>query len=59
MDPEKKEKRLAENQPRTIESTKEADCTIPDAEDEEVLMDEASDEFSSYFNSGTALISLF
>jgi ribosome production factor 1 len=52
IDPARKEKRLEENQPRTIENTKEVDPTLPEAEDEEVLLDEATDEFSSYFTSG-------
>lgn len=54
LDPKKREQRLAENQPRTIESTKEIDPTIPDPLDDEVVQDEASDEFAAYFQNPDA-----
>jgi hypothetical protein len=38
-------------QPRTQENTREKDDTIVTAEDEEVLEDEALDEFAEYFSS--------
>lgn len=53
LDPSLKAKRLSENQPRTLDNTREIDPTIPDPEDQEVRLDEATDEFSSYF-SGTS-----
>uniref|UniRef100_A0A915C587 Brix domain-containing protein n=1 Tax=Parascaris univalens TaxID=6257 RepID=A0A915C587_PARUN len=37
-------------QPRTIENTREYDLTMVEADDEEILHDEANDEMSSYFN---------
>uniref|UniRef100_A0A0M3IJ46 Brix domain-containing protein n=1 Tax=Ascaris lumbricoides TaxID=6252 RepID=A0A0M3IJ46_ASCLU len=37
-------------QPKTIENTREYDLTMVEADDEEVLHDEANDEMSSYFN---------
>ncbi len=37
-------------EPRTIENTREFDETIVKAEDDEVAQDEATDEFSAYFN---------
>jgi len=49
--PEKKEKRLAENVPNTLENTREFDETMVE-EDEEVAADEATDEFSKYFQNG-------
>jgi hypothetical protein len=36
--------------PRTLENTREADETIVNPLDEEVLEDEAEDEFSNYFD---------
>jgi len=36
--------------PRTIENTREADETVVEPGDEEVLEDEANDEFAEYFN---------
>lgn len=36
--------------PRTIENTREVDDTMVQEDDEEVLQDEALDEFASYFN---------
>ncbi|RHZ63316.1 hypothetical protein Glove_330g29 [Diversispora epigaea] len=53
-DPEKKKERLAKNIPRTLENVREFDETIVDAEDLEVLEDEASDEFSKYFQEGVS-----
>ncbi|KXN72260.1 Brix-domain-containing protein [Conidiobolus coronatus NRRL 28638] len=47
--PEKKEKRLAENITRTIENTREHDDTMVD-HDPDVLEEEAIDDFSEYFN---------
>ncbi|KAF9976155.1 hypothetical protein BGZ73_009069 [Actinomortierella ambigua] len=49
--PEKKEKRLAENVPNTLENTREFDETIVE-DDTEVAEDEAQDEFSQYFQNG-------
>ncbi|KAI8892397.1 anticodon-binding protein [Globomyces pollinis-pini] len=49
QNPELKDKRLSENQPKTLESTREADETIVN-DDEEVIEDEQTDEFASYFN---------
>ena len=51
--PEKKEKRLADKVPNTLENTREFDETIVE-EDEEVAADEATDEFAKYFQNGLA-----
>ncbi|KAF9285456.1 hypothetical protein BGZ68_003841 [Mortierella alpina] len=51
--PEKKEKRLAENVPNTLENTREFDETIVE-EDAEVAADEETDEFAQYFKNGVA-----
>ncbi|KAJ3349703.1 Ribosome production factor 1 [Entophlyctis luteolus] len=48
--PELKEERLRANVPRTLESTREADDTIVEPDDEEVFASEDTDEFASYFN---------
>jgi ribosome production factor 1 len=50
--PEKKEQRLSENVPKTLESLREKDETLVEANDPEVLADEASDEFAQYFVEG-------
>jgi ribosome production factor 1 len=44
---------LADNVPNTLENTREFDETIVE-DDEEVAADEATDEFSQYFQSGVA-----
>lgn len=44
-DPEKKPKKA----PHTLETLREKDATIPDADDEEALLDEAEDELAPYF----------
>ncbi|CAG8436722.1 6387_t:CDS:2 [Ambispora gerdemannii] len=51
-DPEKKKERLAQNVPKTLENTREYDETIVSGEDQEVIEDETSDEFSQYFREG-------
>eukprot|EP00004_Rigifila_ramosa_P021688 TRINITY_DN5817_c0_g1_i1.p1 TRINITY_DN5817_c0_g1~~TRINITY_DN5817_c0_g1_i1.p1 ORF type:complete len:328 (+),score=98.82 TRINITY_DN5817_c0_g1_i1:145-984(+) len=38
--------------PKTLENLREADVTVVDEADEEVLRDEAEDEFRNYFNAG-------
>ncbi|KAE9549241.1 hypothetical protein FO519_007550 [Halicephalobus sp. NKZ332] len=43
----------AKDQPKTIENMREADVTMVDAEDEEVLHDQEYDEMASYFNRET------
>ena len=40
--------------PRTIENTREVDETVVAPDDEEVLQDEKTDEFSSYFERGVS-----
>ncbi|KAJ3371065.1 Ribosome production factor 1 [Kappamyces sp. JEL0680] len=50
--PEEKAKRLAENQPKTMENTREFDETIV-ADDEEVKEEQETDEFAEYFKQGT------
>ncbi|KAG9304286.1 hypothetical protein G9A89_019848 [Geosiphon pyriformis] len=50
--PEKKKERLAKNIPKTLENTREHDETIVVSDDEEVLEDEANDEFLQYFREG-------
>ena len=49
--PELKAQRLAENVPATLETLREADETLV-GDDEEVFMDEDTDEFASYFQQG-------
>ncbi|KAG0247379.1 hypothetical protein BG011_001606 [Mortierella polycephala] len=51
--PEKKEKRLTENVPNTLENTREFDETIVE-DDAEVAADEETDEFAQYFQNGLA-----
>jgi ribosome production factor 1 len=51
----REEEELGENAPpkkipRTLENTREVDETIVDLADEEVIQDEAEDEFSNYFD---------
>ncbi|KAI9596117.1 Brix-domain-containing protein [Syncephalis fuscata] len=48
-DPIKAEERRANNVPKTLESTREYDETIVAENDDEVAIDEATDEFASYF----------
>ncbi|KAI8911100.1 anticodon-binding protein [Gorgonomyces haynaldii] len=50
-DPELKKKRLEENVPSTLETLREHDETIV-GEDEEVLEEQETDEFSQYFKEG-------
>jgi ribosome production factor 1 len=49
-DPSKKEARQAQNIPKTLESKRELDETIVKDADDEVMADEATDEFAEYFN---------
>ncbi|CAG8547739.1 7208_t:CDS:2 [Paraglomus brasilianum] len=51
-DPEAKKARLEKNVPKTLESTREFDETIVPPDDLEVIEDETSDEFASYFREG-------
>ncbi|KAJ3136349.1 hypothetical protein HK100_001854 [Physocladia obscura] len=48
--PELKEERLAANVPNTLDNTREEDDTMVDANDDEILASEETDEFASYFN---------
>lgn len=50
--PELKEERQRKNIPKTIDSLREADDTIVDADDKEVMEDEEMDEFQQYFQQG-------
>ena len=50
--PELKEERLKENIPATIENMRRFDDSLVAINDEEVVKEEACDEFSNYFTAG-------
>ena len=51
---EKKTGVSQKQQPKTLDNQREHDLTTVEADDEEALEDEASDEFAPYFNRSTS-----